>query len=146
MSLSDKLSIASLILSLVTLLVTVVAVCIAVITLKNGDKNASASTVVALVSRFSDAWRDVILAPSPDAGEFAIHEVFNSLELACSVEAQGSLVGNSGKVARQFIFDMISVIPSNAEAKETFHNAVQNSDDFEYLNAFQDRYTTRPKS
>ena len=115
---------------------TVVAVFYAGRQLQLARRATSASILVPLHESFRQAWLQFRCAVEDDAQKHAFADIFNLLELGCSVFRDGLLVGHSGSLLESYLCHIFALIQSSEESKKRMQDLLHTDSTFENIVAF----------
>jgi hypothetical protein len=128
LSLADLSGIASLV-------VAAVALVIAFYSIQRGNRNSSASLMVALNEGFRQAWVRY-RSPGPEGGDFELAELLNLLEIAAGAHCEGSLAGVARELAEEYLCLNLALLEMDEHARPQIEELQHSASTFKYLRLF----------
>lgn len=135
--LSLLVSAVSTVFTIVAALAALIGIPIAVHAIRRGNKNASAATVVTLYDGLRQAWQRFESAPS-DGNQryYELAELMNFIEIACGIHFEGSLVGVSSDLMKEYLKNSLSLIRDDEYALRQIAEMLHSPKTFEHIRKF----------
>ncbi len=129
---SDQLALIGDAASLVAVLIGFGAIFVAWFTLRKGNRNSSAATVVALHEAFQAGWRRFLRAEGQERDD-AFSDLLNLFEIACGIECEGSLAGVSQELMSRYLRDCLKLIERDEYAYSRLREDACDDSTFKYI-------------
>lgn len=122
-------------LALAALIVAVIGFVVAIYALYRGNRNTSASTVIALNDSLRQALERLI-TPSGSIDLDQLPELMNLFEIACGIYLENSLAGVSKKLMGNYLASVLRAVVQNAEISNAIPAMLEGEDTFLYIKKF----------
>lgn len=142
LSFADRIALASAAVSILSLLVAIVSVFIAYHAIRKSSRHTSAATLVTLNEAFRQAWSRFLPAHGPER-DYEFNELMNVLEIGCAIEWEGSLIGVSRELVRDYLSQVLQLLDKNQDARARILAAVHDPSTFKYISEFIKRERRR---
>ena len=137
---SDGIALASLCVALAALWLSYLAII-------RGNKNGSASSLIALHEALRQGWMRFLSANDDDARRHEFADLMNILEIACALEFDKTFVGKSREILTEYLSEIFDILMGNKEAKERIENLKGTSTNMKYVQWYmRKRMKTRQSS
>ena len=130
---------------MLSLVVSVTALVVAIFAIRQGNRNSSAATLVALNEGFRQAWQRFLLALSDQDStrqQYELSELMNMVEIASAIYLEGSLSGVSRELMEAYLDRSLSLLANNPNARKQISAMLDSPATFKYIRMFT---KSRPK-
>jgi len=121
--------------ALLGLVVAALSLWLALVTLRRGNKNASAALVVTIHENFRLAWQRVRTS-SGTARNIELHELLNLIETTCAIQQERSITGVSRELIEDYLCEILNIIGRDVPARQAIARMRNSPKTFKYLRAF----------
>jgi hypothetical protein len=111
---------------------------------RRGNKNSSAASLIALNEGLRQAWERFLSASDEATKEHQFADLLNTLEIASALCVKRVLVGVSRELLSEYLSDVMDIFDHNEDAKRRAEALVLSETTFKYL--VQYRTTVRKRS
>lgn len=118
------------------LILAIVAIGVSVVAVRRSDRNASASTLVALYEGLRGAWERYLDEGDDGRRAFQFAELINLIELACAVVVDGAVHGAARELLEEYLAEVLLILVEDAEACERIAALRGQPNTFKYLRRF----------
>ena len=115
--------------------IAVASLWLALVTLRRGNKNASAALVVTIHENFRQAWHRVRTS-SGTTRNIELHELLNLIETTCAIQHERSITGVSRELIEDYLCEILHIIGRDLPARQAIARMRNSPKTFKYLRAF----------
>lgn len=135
---SDWVAAASLLISLTALVVSRYAI-------RKSNRNSSCATLVTLNEGFRQAWQRFLSAENTER-QYEFAELMNLFEIACAIQAERSLSGNSQGLMEDYLDRTLSLLENNEDSRLRMLQMLDSQNTFIYVQRFLESRSRPRKS
>lgn len=122
--------------ALVSLGVALAALWVSYLAIIRGNKNGSASSLIALNEGFRQGWERFLTAEGDDARRHQFADLMNLLEIACALEFDKALAGKPREILTEYLSEVFDILNGNEEAKELIGGLIGAPNNMKYVQQY----------
>ncbi len=85
---------------------------------------------------FSQTWQRFLLEDDESKKQYNFCELMNLFEISCALHHEGSIVGVSGKLMKEYLIDTLKLIDGNEDAVREFRRTASSVNTYKYILCF----------